>query len=120
MEHEIDAVGGSGWRHFFDTMVCGDDVSKRKPAPDSIWKALDNLGVKPGPGTWYIGDSTTDTIAAKSAGVTNIFYNGAGWDQSWLDKIFPDTIRHPYKPDAVVNNSLELLEMVRKFERSSQ
>jgi len=36
MEHEIDAVGGSGWRHFFDTMVCGDDVSKRKPAPDAV------------------------------------------------------------------------------------
>jgi phosphoglycolate phosphatase len=117
MEHEIDAVGTDGWRHFFDTMVCGDDVSKRKPAPDSIFKALENLSVKPGPATWYIGDSTTDTIAAKRAGVTNVFFNGAGWDQAWLDKIFPDTIRHPYKPDGVVNNSLELLAVVRKFIR---
>jgi len=115
MEHEIDAVGESGWRHLFDTMVCGDDISVRKPAPDSIFKALDNLSVEPGPGTWYVGDSTTDTIAAKRAGVTNIFYNGAGWDQAWLDKIFPDTIRHPYKPDAVVNSSIELLEVVKKF-----
>ena len=47
--------------------------------------------------------------------LTNIFYNGARWDQAWLDKIFPDTIRHPYKPDAVVNNCLELLDRVRKF-----
>jgi phosphoglycolate phosphatase len=115
MEHEIDSVGESGWRQFFDTMVCGDDVEVRKPAPDSIYKALENLGVEPGPGTWYIGDSTTDTIAAKRAGVTNVFYNGAGWDQAWLDKIFPDTIRHPYRPDTVVNNSLELLDVVRKF-----
>lgn len=115
MEHEIAAVGESGWDHFFDTVVCGDDVTKRKPAPDSILHALDNLEVEPGPGTWYVGDSTTDTIAAKRAGVTNIFYNGAGWDQLWLDKIFPDTIRHPYKPDAVVNGSLELLEMTKKF-----
>jgi phosphoglycolate phosphatase len=96
-------------------MVCGDDVARRKPAPDSIFKALETLGMKPTPSAWYIGDSTTDTIAAKQAGVTNIFYNGAGWDQAWLDKIFPDTIRHPYKPDAFVNNSLELLDMVRKF-----
>ena len=115
MEHEIDAVGPSGWRHFFDTMVCGDDVSRRKPAPDSIFKALENLAVKPGPGTWYIGDSTTDTIAAKRASVTNVFYNGARWDQNWLDKIFPGTIRHPYKPDAVVNNCIDLLDMVKKF-----
>ncbi len=48
MEHEIDAVGESGWRHFFDTMVCGDDVARRKPAPDSIFKALENLAVKAG------------------------------------------------------------------------
>ena len=115
MEHEIDAVGESGWRHYFDTMVCGDDVTVRKPAPDPILKALENLAVDPGPSTWYIGDSTTDTIAAKRAGVTNVFYNGAGWDQVWLDKIFPDTIRHPYKPDGVVNNSLELLDVVRQF-----
>ena len=115
MEHEIDAVGQTGWRHFFDTMVCGDDIANRKPAPDSIYKALENLAVEPGLGTWYIGDSTTDTVAAKRAGVTNVFYNGAGWDQNWLDKIFPGTIRHPYKPDTVVNSSLELMDMVRKF-----
>lgn len=115
MEHEIDAVGEGGWRHLFDTVVCGDDVERRKPAPDPIFKALENLSVQPGPGVWYIGDSTTDTISAKRAGVTNLFFNGAGWDQSWLDKIFPDTIRHPYKPDGVVNNSLELLDVVRKF-----
>jgi phosphoglycolate phosphatase len=96
-------------------MVCGDDVSRRKPAPDSIFQALENLAVKPGPGTWYIGDSTTDTIAAKRAGVTNVFYNGAQWDRNWLDKIFPGTIRHPYKPDAVVNNCIDLLDMVKKF-----
>jgi phosphoglycolate phosphatase len=115
MEHEIEAVGESGWRHFFETMVCGDDVAMRKPAPDSIFKALENLAKEPGPDTWYIGDSTTDTIAAKRARVTNVFYNGAGWDQTWLDKIFPDTIRHPYKPDAVVNTSLELLDVVKQF-----
>ena len=57
---------------------------------------------------------TVDDLC-KRAGVTNVFFNGAGWDQVWLDKIFPDTIRHPYKPDAFVNNSLELLDMVRKF-----
>jgi len=115
MEYEIDAVDESGWSRFFSTVVCGDDVSKRKPAPDSILKALDNLGVDPGPGVWYVGDSTTDTIAAKEAGVTNIFYNGAGWDQAWLDKIFPDTIRHPHTPDAVVDDCRQLLDLVRCF-----
>jgi len=35
MEQDIDSVGETGWRHFFDTMVCGDDVAVRKPSPDS-------------------------------------------------------------------------------------
>lgn len=115
MEHELEAVSEHGWSHYFDTVVCGDDALRRKPAPDSILKALAELGVAPGPGTWYVGDSTTDTIAAKQANVTNIFFNGAGWDQAWLDKIFPDTIRHPHKPDAVVANSRELLDLIRMF-----
>lgn len=115
MEHEIRAVGDSGWEHFFSTVVCGDDVVRRKPAPDLILRAIDNLGVEPGPSTWYIGDSATDTIAAKNAGVTNIFYNGARWDQRWLDKIFPGTVRHPHRPDAMINDSVELLELVKQL-----
>ena len=86
-----------------------------RKAPDSILRAVENVGVEPGPSTWYIGDSTTDTIAAKSAGVTNIFYNGAHWDQHWLDKIFPGTVRHPHRPDAVINDSAELLELVKQL-----
>jgi phosphoglycolate phosphatase len=47
--------------------------------------------------------------------VTNIFYNGAHWDQHWLDKIFPGTVRHPHRPDAMINDSLELLELVKQL-----
>lgn len=115
MEQEIRAVGDRGWNHFFATVVCGDDVARRKPAPDSILKAIENVGFVPGPSTWYIGDSTTDTVAAKNAGVTSIFYNGAGWDRHWLDKIFPGTVRHPHQPDAVVNDSAQLLGLVTRF-----
>jgi phosphoglycolate phosphatase len=112
LEHEISVIHVDGWSHLFDTMVCGDDVIKRKPAPDTVLKALGNLGVSPGPDCWYVGDSTTDTIAAKEAGVTNIFYNGAHWDAEWLDKIFPGNHQHPYKPDAVVNYFTEFMKLV--------
>ncbi len=112
LEHEISVIHVDGWSHLFDTVVCGDDVIKRKPAPDTILKALENLGISPGPDCWYVGDSTTDTIAAKEAGVTNIFYNGAHWDAEWQDKIFPGTDRHPHKPDAVVNYFTEFMQLV--------
>ena len=56
-----------------------------------------------------------DVIAAKEAKVTAIFYNGAGWGQLWIDKIFPGTVRHPHKPDAVINHFSELASLVDRF-----
>ena len=115
MEHELSAVEKNGWHDLFETMACGDEVESRKPAPDLILKALENLGVEPDHGCWYVGDSTTDIVAAATAGVTPIFYNGAQWEQDWIDHIFPGTVRHPYRPEAVVNSFAELTELVRQF-----
>jgi phosphoglycolate phosphatase len=112
LEHEISFIHLTGWRRLFDVMVCGDDVERRKPAPDLIYRALDEIGVDPDRSTWYVGDSTTDTITAKSASVTSIFYNGAGWGNDWLTKIFPGNERYPHKPDAVVNNFREFYRLV--------
>ena len=114
MMHEMSVVDGAGWEHYFHTIVCGDDVPKRKPAPDQILKALDNLGEDAGLNCWYVGDSTTDIIAAKEANVTGIFYNGADWNEEWLAKIFPGTVNHPHRPDVVVNDFKELMRLVRK------
>jgi len=115
MEREVANVGGEDWTPLFDTMACGDDVAHRKPAPDLLLKALENLGVSPDTSCWYVGDSTTDVVAAKEANVTAVFYNGAGWDQHWIDKIFPGTVRHPHKPDAVVRDFSELARLVNRF-----
>ncbi len=120
MEHEIRAVDGGAWLELVDTMVCGDDVPRRKPAPDQILKALESLSAPCDHSCWYVGDSTTDVIAANDAGVTAVFYNGAKWDQGWIDRIFPDTVRHPHKPDAVVNDFGELIRLVRLFLEPAQ
>jgi phosphoglycolate phosphatase len=112
MAHELYTVDGTGWHELFDTMVCGDDVHRRKPHPDLILKALENLGAPADASCWYVGDSTTDVIAAKTAGVTAVFYNGVGWHADWLHKIFPRTKRHPHAPDTVVRNLKELQSVV--------
>lgn len=113
LEHEINIIHVEGWSHLFDTRVCGNDVEKRKPAPDLILKALQNLEMKPGTDCWYVGDSTTDTIAAKEAKVISVFYNGAHWGQTWLEKIFPGTDKHPHKPDLIVDNFAEFMQLVK-------
>ena len=109
---ELANVEGQDWSAFFATTVCGDDTQRRKPHPDQLEQAVSNLGSTASPAVWYVGDSTTDTIAAKSAGVTSVFFNGAQWDQPWLNTIFPGTPRYPHKPDVVVNDFAEFWALV--------
>ena len=110
--HELANVEETGWGHLFDTEICGDDTEKRKPHIDQIVKAAENLHSEVSPKLWYVGDSTTDVIAAKSAGITSVFFNGALWDLPWLNKIFPGNERYPHKPDVVVNDFSEFWAMV--------
>ncbi|TJY64773.1 HAD family hydrolase [Sinimarinibacterium sp. CAU 1509] len=117
MAHEVYTIDGSGWHELFATIVCGDDGARRKPQPDQIHRALTELALPADAACWFVGDSTTDVIAAKRAGVTAVFYNGAGWDQAWIDKIFPGTPRHPEQPDLVVCSLPELLDQVRRLQR---
>src|SRR5512134_97688 len=90
---ELKRVDGSGWDNLFDALVCGDDVPRRKPAPDMVHRALAALELPATHEVWFVGDSTTDVIAAREAGVRAIFYNGARWGPAHLVRMFPPA--HP-------------------------
>jgi phosphoglycolate phosphatase len=109
---ELATVDNNSWAAHFETAVCGDDTVHRKPHTDQILKVAERLDIGLGPEVWYVGDSTTDVIAAKSAGITSVFFNGALWDQPWLNRIFPGTLARPHKPDVVVNDFSELWALV--------
>ena len=109
---EVQRVDEIGWKGLFDVDICGDDTEKRKPFPDQVYKACEKLGYPANKNVWYVGDSTTDMIAATAAGVTSVFFNGAQWDQNWLQKIFPGNERYPTKPEVVVNDFSEFWALV--------
>lgn len=111
-DYELAAVEGTGWNELFACNICGDDTPRRKPHPDQLLRAAAVLDMPVSEKLWYVGDSTTDVIAAKRAGMTAVFFNGAQWDLPWLEKIFPGTERHPYKPDVVVNDFSEFWALV--------
>ena len=113
LEHELECVEAGTWFRLFDSVVAGDDTPRLKPAPDPVYQALDDIKAESGPDVWYLGDSTTDVVAAKNAGVTSIFFNGAGWKRSWIQNIFPGTDEYPEQPDYVVDNFTEFLALVR-------
>jgi phosphoglycolate phosphatase len=111
-EHELSRCEDGRWVGLFDAMICGDDTALRKPHPDQVLLAARQLGCETREDLWYVGDSTTDVVAARSAGITSVFFNGAQWDQSWLNKIFPGTERFPHKPHVVVNDFSEFWALV--------
>jgi HAD superfamily hydrolase (TIGR01509 family) len=52
-------------------VVDGSDVEHAKPAPDLLLKAAHVLAVD-ADGTWYVGDSRWDMLAARAAGMTAV------------------------------------------------
>jgi phosphoglycolate phosphatase len=120
-EHELAAVEGGAWIDLFDVTICGGDTYRRKPNPEPILKALEKLNQPAGPACWYLGDSSTDVAASRRAGVTPVFFNGAGWDDAWLDQVFPGTKQHPEQPAAIVDTFAEfrwLFEYCLSIERA--
>ncbi|HJV60863.1 MAG TPA: HAD-IA family hydrolase, partial [Albitalea sp.] len=111
--HELAKVDGRGWEGLFDVVVCGDDVQQRKPAPDMVLRALDELDAPAGPDAWFVGDSTTDTVAAKRAGITAAYYNGARWEPQHLVRIFPGD----WRPDFIVADFAALQWLALPFKR---
>ena len=57
-----------GVDHYFDLIVTGDDVVNHKPSPEGIIKFLNHFKLKP-ERVLMIGDSVSDVIASKEAGV---------------------------------------------------
>ena len=111
-EDELQLVDTTGWSDLFQVTLCGDDVAHRKPHPDQLLLAAERLGESSDAGLWYVGDSTTDVMAAKRAGQTAVFFNGAQWDLPQLNALFPGDERHPYRPDVVVNDFSEFWALV--------
>lgn len=57
----------SGWEEAFDVVVCGGDLTERKPLPGPLLHALRALGVAPAD-CLYVGDTVEDILMARAAG----------------------------------------------------
>lgn len=60
-----------GWGSHFEFLLCGDDLSERKPSPVPVLHACKELGISV-ENTLMVGDSRADIQAAKSAGVASV------------------------------------------------
>lgn len=61
-------LGRFGWDY---PVVCDEDVTEHRPAPDPVLKACEMLGVTP-PQTVVVGDTPQDVLSAKAAGACSV------------------------------------------------
>lgn len=60
-----------GLRQYVDVVICAEDSEKHKPHPEPIYRALESLGISTERAA-FVGDSTHDIQAGKSAGVVTV------------------------------------------------
>ena len=83
-----------GLHHYFDVLVGGDTLPKRKPDPDTIELALQRLGVAPQEAI-MVGDSEADTGGAIAANVASICVS-FGYRRVSLEALQADAIIGDY------------------------
>lgn len=75
-------------------IAVGDDPSRsRKPAPDSVWEAMRQLGVSREEAV-YVGDSDVDVITARNAGIPCVAVSWGFRPVSCLKDAGADLIAH--------------------------
>ncbi len=69
-----------GWAGRFGALVGAGDAAADKPDPAPMLMALGEMGVRPSPSVWYVGDTALDMQAARRAGFRAVLLGDAGHD----------------------------------------
>ncbi|WP_019153701.1 pyrophosphatase PpaX [Robertmurraya massiliosenegalensis] len=87
---------------YFDVIVAIDHVTKPKPDPEPVLKALEQLDSKPEEAI-MVGDNFHDIVGGKNAGTKTA---GVAWSLKGKDFL------EQYNPDYMLENMRDLLEIV--------
>lgn len=88
VERDLDRMN---WTALFDVVVCGGDVSERKPHPAALHHALRKLEQLPSVAA-YVGDTIEDVEMGKAAGVMTIAITGGFSSREALERAGPDRL----------------------------
>ena len=89
-------------RHF-DSVVCSDAVARPKPNPESVFRALEELGASLDDAV-LVGDSVADIVAARRAGIATV---GVTWGIGTREHLAG------VGADAIVDRPAELVPLLR-------
>ncbi|GGL54290.1 pyrophosphatase PpaX [Sporolactobacillus putidus] len=89
---------------YFDTVVTSDDVTRLKPDPEPVEKAMKNLAAEPEV-TLMVGDSPSDIQAGQRAHVRTA---GVGWSMKGR------AVLENMRPDFLLDKMSDLLGLIHK------
>ncbi len=101
-EFTLPILKDLGIADYFETVLCGDMVERKKPDPLPLIQSAEKLGVSP-TASMMLGDSMSDVKAARAAGFS-IICMSYGYNHG-------EDIRD-YHPDAVVDSMAEIKNIV--------
>jgi pyrophosphatase PpaX len=79
-----------GLLDFFSHIVVGDEVTHGKPHPEPVNRALEALGLEPGPDVLFVGDSSWDVLSGNAAGVGTAAALWGPMERAVLEEAGPD------------------------------
>ena len=83
-------LGCCGLLDFFPHIVVGDEVTHGKPHPEPVHRALEALGLEPGPDVLFVGDSSWDVLSGNAAGVCTAAALWGPIERAMLEEAGPD------------------------------
>ena len=101
-EFTLPILKDLGIADYFETVLCGDMVERKKPDPLPLIQSAEKLGVAP-TASLMLGDSMSDVKAARAAEFS-IICMSYGYNHG-------EDIRD-YNPDAVVDSMLEIKDII--------
>jgi len=101
-EFTLPILKDLGISEYFETVLCGDQVERKKPDPQPLLMSAKTLNVNP-QASMMLGDSMSDVKAARAAGFS-IICMSYGYNHG-------EDIRD-YNPDAVVDSMAEIKNLI--------
>ena len=101
-EFTLPILRDLGISSYFETVLCGDMVERKKPDPLPLLQSAETLGVSP-QASLMIGDSMSDVKAARAAGFS-IVCMSYGYNHG-------EDIRD-YDPDAVIDSMDQIRDII--------
>lgn len=87
----------------FGSVISGDTLAKRKPDPEPVLLACEQLGVEPSQ-AWFVGDDERDIEAGNAAGTLTI--------AATYGYVLPDQQPENWQATAMVHHASELLDLL--------